>query len=201
MNSRFFNMTPEIQQRVAIVVPIIALLLSVFVVWPGWTAYQEQAAKVEAQRTEYNDLVKLPLPKPSPKIATVVLTPSEPPKSVGELSKIAEAAGCKVTGFDLGTVVSAKAAAEEAKQGGLVRPKRSRLNLVAHYQQIREFLAQLQHSPRVFVVTELNLTVQTIIPGSPLKPEPGTLEANVEIERYVTVPELKTTPLADVKKT
>ena len=200
MNTRFFNMGPELQKKVAVFVPIIALLLSVFVVYPAWGNYQLLKEKVDGQRLEYTTLKNLPLPKPNPKQPTAVMEPSEPPKSIGEISKIAESAGCKVTGFDIGTVAAAKAAADD-KQGGIVRAKRSRINLEAHYQQIREFLAQLSHAERVFVITELNLTAQVVVPGSTLRPSPGTLEANVEIERYVTVPSAPVAaPAAEVKK-
>ena len=194
MNKQFFNMKPEIQQKVAIFVPIVALILSVGVVYPGFNNYQETKAKVDTQRSEYLALKNQPLPQPNPKQATVLTAPSEPPQSVGELTKIAEAAGCKVSGFDLGVVANAKAAAAEEKAGGTVRPKRSRLNLVAHYPQVREFLAQLQRAPRVFVVTELNLSTQLTVPGTSVHPAPGTLDASVEIERYVTVPETKPVP-------
>src|SRR5580658_10040726 len=98
---RFFNTRPSDQQRIAVLVPIVALALSIFVVYPKWQDYQALLPKVDQQRKDLLALRAAALPPDAPGIPALPSVPSEPPEFLGDASYIAAAANCRVTGFDL----------------------------------------------------------------------------------------------------
>src|SRR5689334_13812928 len=61
---RFFALPPEIQARVAVVIPLVALCLSLFVVYPAWGRYNGLRAQIAQQERELSDLRTAPLPAP-----------------------------------------------------------------------------------------------------------------------------------------
>jgi Tfp pilus assembly protein PilO len=179
---RFFNTRPSDQQRIAILVPIIALALSLFVVYPKWQEYRELIPKLEQQRKDLAALRAAPLPSQLPGIAAVAALPSEPPEFMGQVNYLAAAANCKVTGFDLkpptGTV-----------DAGPVQAIKSQIMLVARYADIRAFVSQVARSPRLLALSDLNVApvIRAKNDGFPA----DALQATVEIERYVMPPEKK----------
>src|SRR5580700_349263 len=123
---RFFNTRPSDQQRIAVLVPIIALAVSIFVVYPKWQEYQALLPKVEQQRKELSALrAAAPLPS-TPGIAAKPALPSEPPEFMGDVNYIAAAANCRVNGFDL------KPSAVTA-DAGPIQSVKAQIMLVARY--------------------------------------------------------------------
>jgi hypothetical protein len=179
---RFFNTSPADQQRIAILVPIVALALSIFAVYPKWQDYQAMLPKVEQQRQALSALrAAAPLPD-IPGIASEPALPSEPPEFLGQINEIAAAAHCRVAGFDLTPSTGAVNTVP-------VQAVRAQITLVARYADVRKFVAQVVHAPRVFAVSDL--TVAPVVRTKSDKYAADALQASVEIERYVTTPEVK----------
>jgi hypothetical protein len=179
---RFFNTRPSDQQRIAVLVPIVALALSIFVVYPKWNDYQALLPKVEQQRKELSALRAAALPPNAPGIGTMPALPSEPPEFMGEVNDLAAAANCRVTGFDLKpSTVAVNAAPMQAV--------RADITLVARYADVRRFVARVARTPRVFAVS--NLTVAPAVRTKDDHLAADALQATVEIERFVSTPEVK----------
>jgi len=182
---RFSALRPEIQVRLAVVIPLIALFLFLFAVYPAWGRYTEASARSEQQERELADLRAAPLPPPVAPGIIVEAQPSEPPQFLEQISMIAVGANCHILGFDL-VPAGTPAPAPTPGDAGLIKAVRARIELDATYPQVRAFLYRLAGTLRPFTVTEVNLTT----PGeSTLKMTTvGTLHASIDIERYVVPP-------------
>ena len=180
---RILSVSPEIQQRLAVVVPIVALLLSLFVVYPAWGRYTALRAQIRTRQNELDTLRATPLPEVGTVPPTADYHPSEPPQFLGQVGALADEAGCRIVGVDASPLAK--------QQVGSVRAVRARIDLEGRYSQIRDFIFRLARAPRLFVVTDLALTgtVPTATPGAGLPPPPThRVRASVEIERYIALP-------------
>jgi hypothetical protein len=181
---RFFTISPEIQQRLAIAVPIVALLLSLFVVYPTWGRYTALQSTALTQRKELDALRATPIPDMGAVPPAETDLPSEPPQFLGQMRLLTDMSGCRVIGFDVGSTAN--------QESGPVRAVRARVDLEARYPQIRDFLYRLSRAPRLYVITDCTVASdmkdgQQAVNGQPGK-TPGALRATIEIERYVTPP-------------
>lgn len=174
---RFFSISTEIQQRLAIAVPLIALLISLFLVYPAWGRNTTLSKQVETQRKQLQDLKATPLPVPGPVALSEAAVPSEPPRFLGQIRVIAANAHCDLTGYTAG----AKA---DPKPDEKVQAVRAKVELTARYQDIRNFLYQLSQAPRVYVVTDVSLDRAIATSTQPVLS--GRVRASIEIERFVT---------------
>lgn len=185
---------PHIQQRLALLVPLIALAVSLFVVYPGWNNWRDLKQQAAEKRARLETLRNTPIPLPATKQPAVADTPSEPPEFLASIRSIAEQSGCKVVGFDL-TLPPAPATGEkEVALGGnpdpnqkkeepkLVRPVRAKIEVEANYRCIRGFVRNIMRAPRLYAIASLDITTST-------ESRTGLLKATVEIERYVVNPE------------
>ena len=179
---RLTTISPENQQRIAVVVPIVALVLSLFVVYPAWGRYGELNGKIGKQRAELNTLRNSPIPAPGPIKPTADYQPSEPPQFFGMISALAQQAGCRVVGYD---IISST---DKTKAEGPIRALRAKVEIEAEYPQIRAFLTRLSEAPRLFVVTDLSIMRSTGSARASQGVPTGPLKAAIEIERYVAPP-------------
>lgn len=191
------SLSPQVQQRLAVLVPIIALVVSLFVVYPGWNNWRDLVRKAEEKRAKLQTLKNTPIPMAAAKQPAAADTPSEPPEFLASVREVAARAGCSVVGFDLtlppapatgekelalgGNPDPAKEAAEKAKKS-LVKPVRGKIEIEADYQHIREFLQGIQNAPRLYAIAGVDITSTNV-------ETTGLLRATVEIERYVLNPE------------
>ncbi|HOJ21851.1 MAG TPA: GspMb/PilO family protein [Armatimonadota bacterium] len=183
---RGITLSPDLQQLMAVGVPIAALLISLGVVYPGYQRYVEMSAKVEKQRQELHKLKNTPLPPVSRALPAADPEPGESARFLGHLVSLATSANCRFVGLDSAPV-------RVAHSGGLIRAVRTRVEIEGRYPQIRQFLAELANASRIYVVTSLDIDTRgrTNQPGQ----APSTVRAIVEIERYLTV-EPETTNVA-----
>ncbi len=181
---RFFNTRPSDQQRIAILVPIIALGLSLFVVYPKWNEYKVLIPQVEKQQQDLNSLKNAGLPADVPANTALPALPSEPPEFMGEVNQIAAAAHCAVNGFDLKPATA-------TVEVGPIQAVNAQIIVIARYADIRRFVTLLSGAPRMLVITNLAVAPATRVKDDGLASD--TLQATVDIERYVTA-------LPDTKK-
>jgi hypothetical protein len=169
---------PENQQRLAVLVPIVALVLSLFVVYPALGRYRALQATIQTERNELTTLRATPIPQIGPVVPTAEDSPSEPPQFLGQIRTLAAAAGCRLSGFEVSPT--------EKKAHSPLRAVRSRVELDGQFYQVRNFLTQLGGAPRLYVVTDFSLTNQQSTSGQTAKSsQTGPLRASIEIERYV----------------
>lgn len=190
------GLPPHIQQRLAVLVPIIALLLSVFVVYPGWNRWRDLKDQIAEQQEKLERLRNTPIPVVSNRVPAVPDTPSEPPEFLASIREIAHQSNCRLVGFDL-TLPPAPATGEkELALGGnpdpnnpdagkpekpkLVKPVRAKIEIEADYPRIRTFVQNITRANRLYAVAGVEVT-----PGG----AEGMQRAIVEIERYVLNPE------------
>jgi hypothetical protein len=177
------TISPDNQQRLAIGVPIIALLLSLFVVYPTWGRYRTLLEIVQKDRADLAALRAAPNPDVGRNTPAIPGLPSEPPLFLGQLKILAQLSGCRLVNYDnVGTV---------KQDEGLVRAVRARVDIESRYNGVRAFLRNLAEAPRLYVVTECTV-VNKVKAGLPIPPrtiheDPGLVRATIEIERYVTV--------------
>ena len=178
------TISPVTQQRIAVLVPIIALVLSLFVVYPAYGRYTETREKIEKKKAELNTLRNTPLPPRGQGQPTAVDTPSEPPQFSSQISAIASAARCDIAAWDL----SLKEAAADKESP--IQARRAKFEIDADYPRIRAFLVELARYPRLFVVTDVEISAlrAAATPTAPVV-QAGLLHATIEIERYVAPPE------------
>jgi hypothetical protein len=169
---------PENQQRLAVFVPLVALTLSVFVVYPAWGRYRGLQATIQTHRKELETLKATPIPPIGAVTPTAEDKPSEPPQFLGQIRSLAAESGCRVRGFDVSS--------NDKKEADPVRPVRARVELEGHFYQVRNFLTQLNHTPRLYVVTDFSLTGKTLAEQSANRAQMDLLRASIEIERYVS---------------
>jgi hypothetical protein len=179
----FFNLSPEIQQRLAIFVPLVALVLSLFVVYPAWGRYGALNDKIAQQQRELSDLKRTPVFTPGPVKPAEDYSPTEPPTFLAQIKKLALEAHCAIPQYDISDT-------GKVTDKGPVRAYRAQFVLEGAYVQIRDFLYRLNHADRLYVVTDLTITSSS--PGSPATASYGPLRASIEIERYVAPTESKT---------
>ena len=189
---QFFNTSPEVQQRIAVLVPLVALSLSIFVVYPNWQSYQELKRTIEKQQKELDVLKATPVPPPSPITLAVPALASEPPQFLGQVSAIAAETHCYVSGFDL-TPISG------GKEGDPIQTVRAKITMEAQYAEVRNFVSRLARAPRLLVITDMSLTSVASSAAVGRTTASGSLQAAVEIERYLLVPEQKETPASPAK--
>ncbi|HLV81296.1 MAG TPA: hypothetical protein VKT32_13505, partial [Chthonomonadaceae bacterium] len=168
----------------AILVPLVALALSLFVVYPAWGNYNDLNQRIARQRSDLQKLKEAP-PIAAPGLVAPAADdmPSEPPEFLGVIRSVSAGANCRLVGFDLSP--SGKAAGD-----GSVRAVRANIELEANYVQIRDFLFRLQRTGRLLAVTHLALNAAE--EGSKGTASSGPLHATIEIERYVASPAPKT---------
>lgn len=173
------TLKPENQQRLAVFVPIIALILSLFVVYPAWGRYRELKMAIRAQRTELETLRATPIPPAGSVDPTAQDSPSEPPQFLGRIRSMAAETGCRLSGFDV--------SATEKKGTAPLRAVRARVELEGQYYQVRNFVMQLGRAPRLYVITDFSLAGKPP-PGqqAAIHSQTGPLHASIEIERYVS---------------
>lgn len=178
---RFFSTSPEVQQRLAVLVPLVALALSLFIVYPAWGNYEQLVQERDRRRAELDTLRNTPLPRRSPILLTAPDEPREAPEFLAMVRALVRFSGAELKSLQ----VVESGAGQEAT--GPVRPVRARVQIVGSYPQIRSFLYRVGRAPRLMVVASLEL-----------KSEAGTSEragyvrvpilASIEIERYVVPP-------------
>lgn len=187
------SLPPHIQQRLAILVPVIALAVSLFVVYPGWNRWGELRVKVAEKRQRLEELRKTPIPMLSAQQPAVEETPSEAPEFLAAMRAIAAEAGCNVVGFDL-TLPPAPATGEkemalggnpdpakQPEQPKLVKPVRGKIEIEADYDRVRTFVRKIMDAPRLYAIVGVEV--------GPAKEAVGDqVRAVVEIERYVLNP-------------
>jgi hypothetical protein len=181
---RPLTVSPENQQRLAIAVPIIALLLSLFVVYPTWGRYTALLETAKQNRTELAKLRAEVIPDVGKNLPAAADLPSEPPDFYRQLQLVAGISQCRIMNFDLGGTGK--------QEDGPVRAVRAHVELEARYNEVRAFLANLAAAPRLYVVTECSVATQiksgTSSPVRTAAKDPSLLRATIEIERYVNKP-------------
>ena len=186
-----FRMNPEIQQRLAVVVPLLALGLSLFVVYPGWGRHGVLKDKITAQRKELADLKAAAPPQPGTVQPTANDQASEPSEFLGLITQMASQTQCMVSGLDASTV-------EKAKDTSVIHNIRARVEVQGRYPGVRQFISMISHSPRLLVVTDVTLASLTSVanPGLPQAAQSGLVRATIEVERYIAPSNPPTAPPA-----
>lgn len=190
------NLPPRVQQYLAVLVPVIALVISVFVVYPGWKNWRAVEAQIVANEQKLQTLKETPVPVVAAKVAAAENTPSEAPEFLASVREVAAQAGCSVVGFDLtqppapatgekemalgGNPDPAKQALERQRKSP-VKPVRGKIEVEASYQRIRQFIQGIMGANRLYAVVGIEV--------SGAKEYPGLVRATIEIERYVVNPE------------
>lgn len=167
--------SPQFQQILAVGVPIVALVISLAVVYPAWGRYGEIREQVDKQQKELATLKATPLPPRDPVLPAVNDSPAESALFLGQIVALTLAPQCRFVGLDTAPGAGAKA-------GSAIRPVRTKVEVEGQYPQIRQFLAQVAGAPRLFVVTSLDVASR---PSSQPGQLPGGLHATVELERYL----------------
>jgi hypothetical protein len=187
------SLPPHIQQRLAVAVPLIALALSLFVVYPGWTHWRQLLAEADQKRVRLSNLQATPIPLPGARRPAAEDTPSEPPEFLADMQRIAAASGCGFVGFDLTLPPAPVSGEEELAQGGnkkpdepkappLVKPVRAKIEVEADYARVRQFVQGIIGASRLYAIASLEVKNAN-------KRIPELLAATVEIERYVLNPD------------
>jgi hypothetical protein len=173
------NIDTATQRVLAVGMPLVAVALSLLIVYPGWGRYHELKAEVAAERVRLRDLREAPVPAPAAAQAAAVDVESEPSHFIGEITALARASGCEITGLDV------EPQKQKPDDEALVRPIRSRVTLSGSFPQVRSFLLQLSRASRLYTVVDL--TVQRPSGGRD-DGRAAAVSATVTIERYVTEP-------------
>src|SRR6266852_6918220 len=97
---RLITINPVAQQRLAVAVPIVALVLSLFVVRPAWGHYGDLKQENEKKSGELRRLVETPIPDPGPVSPTADATSTEPPQFMGMIRQMAQKSICLIAAFD-----------------------------------------------------------------------------------------------------
>ena len=183
------SMSSQVMQLLGIGVPLLALALTLGVVYPSWGSYRALAARVEKQRQELQTLRAAPLPRRDPVVPAVEATEAEPSQFVGAIAALAAANQCELRGLDL------QPSGGDTSAAGPIRPIRAKLTVTGHYIRIRALLADLNRAPRLYSVAELSLKSTAPASGqaaAALAVSTGRLDATLTIERYVMPPAVQT---------
>jgi len=168
-----------VQQFLAVSIPLLALAISVLVVYPQWQAANDLHTEIAGKRAQLSSLEATPLPDPSGKRPAVRDTETEQSEFLGAITGLAASAGCDVVALD------AEATAGEGP-ATLVRPLRTKLTVRGRYGQIRVLLSRLNRSSRLYVVRELSAVPTTDNLGIAVSGR--ILDTTITIDRYVIAP-------------
>ena len=186
---RLTGLSPQAQQRLAVLVPVIALLISVFVVYPGYGRYRELQEQIAEHQERLNNLRATPIPLAATITPAVPDVPSEPPEFLASIRELAAATGCDLVGFDLTLPPAPPSGEQELAQGGNkpkeqqekpspVRPVRAKIEVRADDGGIRSLVREIMLASRLYAVTSCEVVQADATTGPPLR-------ATIEIERYV----------------
>jgi hypothetical protein len=165
---RLNTLRPQTQQMLAIGVPLAAVILSVFVVYPAWGRYRAIRAEVARKSEELQNLKDAPQPPPETLLPAAEESPAEQTRFVGEINSLAVATRCQLRAIDRAGVNA---------ESGPLHLAHVRVSLSGGYPNLRDFLWRINHGPRIYVVTDLSLGGTT-----------GAVQANFGIERYLIPP-------------
>jgi hypothetical protein len=179
-------------------VPIAALLISLLVVFPTWGRYSELRDNVARQQAELNTLKATPVPPPVRTQPAADDTPAESSQFLGQLNRVAAETQCTLISLD--ATPSEPAKAGDGASPSNVRAVRARITVDGPFRQIRSLLWQLQHGPRLFVVTELSLTHSASGSNNLANTAGDQVRATIGLERYVA-PVLYTAPVQTASAT
>lgn len=184
-------MNPQMQQLLAVGVPIAALVISLAAVFPAWGRYGDLCREVAQKRLELKKLKEAPLPAPNPVTPAVKDEPGESARFLGQVVSLGQAAGCKFVGLDVQPATTTRAA-------GMLRAVRSKVEVSAYYPQVRQFLWQIGRADRLYVVCGADLDTRGRPTSGPQAH--GPIHATVELERYLiaTTPGAPPTDAADL---
>jgi hypothetical protein len=167
-------------------VPIAALLISLFIVYPAWGRYGEQQDRITHLQAELSALKAAPVPPPVRTQPAADDTPAESSQFLGQMNRAAAGAQCALISLDAASVASSKAGS--AKDPSEVRAVRARIVVEGPFRQIRSLLWELQHGTRLFVVTDLSLAHSASgsnkQAGQATETD-GRVRATIGLERYV----------------
>ena len=173
------TISPVMQQRLAVAVPLIALGISLLAVYPAWGRYRDLGAEVTRQQEQLDTLKATPIPPPGRVEPAAARSPEEPPQFLGLLRQLANDSRCRISGFNV--------APSGVKSEQIVRAVRASIELDCRYPQLRSFLYHTEQADRVLTVTD----VKVVAPSNAAQPLStyGLLKATIGIERYMTTSE------------
>lgn len=183
-----FSSDPETQQKLAVGVPILAVIVSLIIIVPAWGRNAELTAQLGRDRAELAALRSAAPPELSGTEPAADPSPEEAAVFQTEVRSMAAKAGCALAGYDLLQTQAADAAKESttgqsgdssAAAAGL-RAQRVKVDVTGTYQQIRSLLWQIAHARRLYVINELVISLEKRT-GAAVEP----LSATIGIERYV----------------
>ncbi|MBM3493629.1 MAG: hypothetical protein FJX72_04800 [Armatimonadetes bacterium] len=198
------TLSPQVQQRLAVFVPVVALAVSVFVVYPGFLRLRETQAEIANRRERLTNLRATPVPLLAAIQPAAKDTPSEPPEFLAGVRAMAADSRCELVGFDLTLPPAPVSGEKELAQGGNkpeekkeapspVRPVRAKIEVRSDYDGIRSFIRAVTLAPRLYAIAGCEVKETSDLNAPPL-------QATVEIERYVLVPgALKDKPALDTQ--
>jgi hypothetical protein len=180
---------PVIMQRAAVGVPIVAVLISVLVVYPAWGRYSRLRADVEQKEAQLKAILSRPVPVRRSVAATADPRPDEPPRFLEDVRALVRSSRCSMVGFDLTPKDATKprATTDEPEKPDpnqppeIVRTVRAKVEVEAGYPAVRAFVAAVLSAPRLYAITSLELSRSQLVAGA-------TCRAAVEIERYIVDP-------------
>jgi hypothetical protein len=171
------SISPAMQQRLAVAVPIVALGISLFVVYPAWGRYQDLQVEAGKLEKELATLKENPVEPPGPVLPADKRSDEESAGFLRLTQDLANASGCRLMGMN--------SAPTESKADQLARPIRTAVELEAPYPRIRGFLFQVANADRVLSVTDVRISSPGSTSSQPFG-NTGLLKADIGIERYVT---------------
>ncbi len=188
------RISPAAQQRIAVVVPLVALIVSVFVVYPSFVRNREMRDEIERKTERLNNLLQTPIPLAATIQPAAPDTPSEPPEFLASIQAMAAASRCELVGFDLTLPPAPPSGEKELALGGNkpegakekqeppspVRPVRAKIEVKSDYDGVRQLLRSIILAPRLYAVAacEVQQLADQRVSGS-------LVRATIEIERYV----------------
>lgn len=168
---------PQTQQWLAVLAPIIAIVVSVMLVYPAWAHHGELTARTNQHYSELQTIRSNPPPPIGNRIPAAEPMPAEPSQFLGEIRNLAAGADCAMTGFDM-TQVPGAPLSDQA-----VKAVRAKVDIKGTYKQVRNFLWQCVHYPRLLVITETTLSLEHA--ANVGGPSSEVLTASIGIERYL----------------
>ena len=167
---------PQLQQILAVCVPILAMVISLAGVYPAGGRYGALSKEVQQKERDLAKLKATPLPPRDPVLPAVNDAPGESAQFLGQLVSMTAPPRSRFMGLE--------SKAGEPRPGEVVRPVRSRVEIDGDYPELRRYVARLNTAPRLFVVTSLDCAQRA---NSQTGAGAG-LHATIEVERYVVPP-------------
>ena len=167
----------QTQQWLAFFVPVIALLISILIVYPAWGSHRELGRDISQKRDELQKLQSAILPAMNQGIPAVDTSAGESSQFIADIRQLGARSGSVVMGYDTSKV------SDEATANG-IRSLQTSVSLRGNYKQIRSFLWLITHNPRFLTVTNSLLELDE----STLRDDGRPLTASITIERYVEAP-------------